>query len=48
MTVQTPDKPRSEAHANQCLADAPYIAYAIAQACKLLISLLGKRWPEVR
>jgi hypothetical protein len=53
------DRPRSDAHAVQTrplnaaqavanLSDGPFIAYALAQAFKLFISLVSKRWPEIR
>lgn len=39
---------QSHAHANQALADAPYLAYCLVQACKLLTALICKRWPAIR
>jgi len=39
---------RSHAHAAEKLADAPFVAYALVQGFKLTISLIAKRWPELR
>jgi hypothetical protein len=39
---------RSHAHAEAALDDAPYLAYALVQAMKLFIALVGKRWPQVK
>lgn len=39
---------QSTAHAAEKLEDAPYIAFVLVQAAKLLVTLLGKRWPNLR
>jgi hypothetical protein len=43
-----PEPIRSHAHAAEKLGDAPFLAYCLIQGFKLTISLLGKRWPELR
>ena len=45
---RTISKPTSEAHANEVLPDAPYIAYCLMQSFRLFMSLACKRWPELR
>ena len=47
MSVTT-ERIQSHAHADAKLADAPYLAYCLAQAAKLFLSLIGRRWPELR
>ena len=42
------DPIKSHAHAAKSLADAPFVAYALVQGFKLTISLIAKRWPELR
>ncbi len=42
------ERPRSDAHAADKLADAPFIAHALIQSFKLFIALVCKRWPELR
>lgn len=44
----TSQRPRSHSHAAATLADAPYVAYCLAEAAKLLLALLAKRWPWLR
>lgn len=48
MSVQAPERIQSHAHAAQTLSDVGYLAYIIAQAAKLTLALLAKRWPEAR
>ncbi len=48
MSVSAPDRIQSHAHAEKTLADAPYLAYCLVQACKLFVSLVGRRWGELR
>ena len=43
----TPERIRSHAHAADTLPDAPYVAYALIQAAKLLTALLVRRWPHL-
>jgi hypothetical protein len=38
-------KPQNEAHAVRVLPDAPFIAYALMQGFKVIMSLFIKRWP---
>ena len=38
---------KSHAAADQ-LEDQPFIAYCLVQAAKLFISLIARRWPELK
>ncbi len=48
MSVETPPRIQSHAHAERQLSDVGYLAYILVQAAKLFVSLAGKRWPETR
>jgi len=39
------ERPTSHKAAAETLGDAHYLAYCLAQACRLLIALMAKRWP---
>jgi hypothetical protein len=48
------DRPRSDAHAlpkhlqsPNNMNDSQFIAHVLIQACKLMLKLLSKRWPEL-
>jgi hypothetical protein len=43
-----PRRIESHAHAERELTDTPYLAYCLMQACKLFVSLVSRRWPELR
>lgn len=47
MSASCQDRPRSHAHAAETLADVPFLVYAVVQAIKLFLSLVGKRWPHL-
>jgi len=48
LSVETPPRIQSHAHAERQLSDVAYMAYVIAQAAKLALALLAKRWPELK
>ena len=46
--IEYAERIQSHAHAERKLADTPYLAYCLVQAAKLFLSLVAKRWPEMR
>lgn len=44
--ASTIERPTSHAHAAATMEPTPYLAYCLTQACKLLIKLVEKKWPE--
>lgn len=38
----------NHAHAERTLGDTAYLVYVLAQSAKLFLSLIAKRWPELR
>ena len=45
--MRTADRPTSHAHAEATLSDAEWLAYVTVQACRLVISLIARRWPHL-
>ena len=39
---------RSHAEAERSTSDVQYLVYVMVQAAKLFISLIARRWPDVR
>lgn len=48
MTVQAPERIQSHAHAAQTLDDTRYLVYCLVSAAKHFVSLMCKRWPELK
>lgn len=48
IVVQAPEplRPRDHADAARRLGDVAYLAWTLAQAAKLFLKLIEKRWPE--
>lgn len=49
MSDPLPFTTRIKSHADaDRLSDAAFLAYVLAQGAKLILSLLARRWPEVK
>ena len=44
--MSDPIRPSSHAHAAAALGDVSYLVYCLAQAAKLFLKMVAKRWPE--
>lgn len=46
--IEAPPRIQSHAHAAQTLDDTRYLVYCLVSAAKHLVSLMCKRWPELK